>query len=188
VRPAAAADLGLPAGHAQRQPQARAQVSLLLCCRSAHARQLESIRNPQDPRGPHPDRPYVGETHARLRLELGSLMDEKVGVFRDAAGLEQALAQLQLLRRRYGNVSVGDKGRIFNQALTFVLEVGFLLDCAEPTVRSAITRQESRGAQSRTDYPQRNDAKWLKHVVVREGNIDFAPVTITKWAPQERKY
>ena len=85
-----------------------------------------------------------------------------------------------------------DRSRIFNQALTFALELGFMLDCAEATVLSAIDRKESRGAHSRTDYPQRNDAEWLKHILVTRRNgqpsITYQPVTITKWPPQERKY
>ncbi len=138
-------------------------------------------------------RPYQGETHARLRLELGNLMDAKVGVYRDEAGLSEALAGVQDLKRRYQSVAVGDKSRVYNQALTFVLELGYMLDCAETTVYGAITRKESRGAQSRTDYPQRNDVEWLKHVVIRQNDggppaLDYLPVTITKWPPQERTY
>ncbi|MDQ6781644.1 MAG: FAD-binding protein [Candidatus Eremiobacteraeota bacterium] len=139
------------------------------------------------------ERPYAGETHARIRLELGTMMDAHVGVYRDEAGLNTALGKLHDLKGRYELVAVGDKSRVFNQALTFVLELGCMLDCAEATVLSALTRKESRGAQSRTDYPTRNDAEWLRHVVVhrRSGQaptIDFAPVSITKWPPQERTY
>ncbi len=137
-------------------------------------------------------RPYKGETHARLRLELGMLMDAKVGVYRNEEGLQEALAGVLSLKQRYQSVAVGDKSRIFNQALTFVLELGYMLDCAETTVYGAITRKESRGAQSRTDYQQRNDTQWLKHVVLRQDgaapSIEFQPVTITKWPPQERTY
>ncbi|HXM18922.1 MAG TPA: FAD-binding protein [Candidatus Tumulicola sp.] len=138
------------------------------------------------------DRPYVGETHARLRLELGTMMDEKVGVYRDETRLNEALSAVRSLRQRYDKVAVGDKGRTYNQALTFVLELGYMLDCAETIIVSAQTRKESRGAQSRTDFPERDDANWLKHVMVtlRDGapQISYAPVTITKWQPEVRKY
>ncbi|HZV79642.1 MAG TPA: FAD-binding protein [Candidatus Binatus sp.] len=139
------------------------------------------------------DRPTTGETHAKLRLELGILMDEKVGVYRDEAGLQRALAAVHDLQERYETVAVRDKGRIYNQALTFALELGYMLDCAEATILGALDRKESRGAQSRTDYPQRDDANWLKHILItkRDGQapaISYLPVTITKWPPQERKY
>jgi succinate dehydrogenase / fumarate reductase flavoprotein subunit len=138
-------------------------------------------------------RPYTGETHARLRLELATMMDKKIGVYRDEAGLQEALVTLGELKKRYQKVAVGDKSRIFNQSLTFVLELGYMLDCAETIVRSAILRKESRGAQARTDYPDRNDAEWLKHILVtyrrdREPEISYAPVTITRWKPEVRTY
>jgi succinate dehydrogenase / fumarate reductase, flavoprotein subunit len=139
------------------------------------------------------DRPYTGETHARLRMELGVMMDEHVGVFRDDAGLRDALEQVRGLQRRYAAVSVQDKGRIYNQSLIAALELGYMLDCAEATILSALDRKESRGAQSRTDYPKRDDVNWLKHILVtrepgHEPKITYLPVTITKWEPKERTY
>lgn len=138
-------------------------------------------------------RPYAGETHAHLRLELGTMMDRWVGVFRDADGLNAALAEHARLRERYTKVAVGDKGRVFNQALQFVLELGFMLDCSEAIIRSALTRTESRGAQARSDFPERNDAEWLKHIVVARRadgtpELSFVPVTITRWQPEVRAY
>lgn len=138
-------------------------------------------------------RPYRGETHARIRLELGTLMDAKVGVYRDEAGLQAAASELAELRTRYDRVAVGDKGRVFNQALTFVLEIGYLLDCAETVTRSALLRKESRGAHARTDFPQRDDEAWLKHILVThrsggEPEVSYVPVTITRWKPEVRVY
>jgi succinate dehydrogenase / fumarate reductase, flavoprotein subunit len=138
-------------------------------------------------------RPYRGETYAAIRLELGTLMDAKVGVFRDEAGLRAAASQLAELRERYDRVAVGDKGRVFNQALTFALEVGFLLDCAEAVTRSALLRTESRGAHARTDFPERDDEQWLKHIVLSrradgETDVSYLPVTITRWKPEVRVY
>ncbi|HMF28896.1 MAG TPA: FAD-binding protein [Candidatus Cybelea sp.] len=139
-------------------------------------------------------RPYTGETCAGLRLELATMMDEKVGLYRSDAGLKEALDALHGFRKRYANVWVGDKGRVFNQALTFVLELGFLLDCGETIIRDAMHRKESRGAHTHVDYPERNDRDWLKHTVltyrgeVQEPEISYAPVTITQWQPEVRTY
>jgi succinate dehydrogenase / fumarate reductase flavoprotein subunit len=67
-----------------------------------------------------------------------------------------------------------------------------MLDCAEATVMAALERKESRGAQFRIDYPERNDDEWLKHITVSQNGdapaIDYSPVTITRWQPEERKY
>jgi succinate dehydrogenase / fumarate reductase flavoprotein subunit len=136
------------------------------------------------------ERPAHGETYARLRLELGTTMDRYLAVVRDERGLRAAFETIVALRARYARVSVGDKGRVYNQALTFVLELGYMLDCAEATVRSALTRTESRGAHYRSDFPERDDERWLKHVLVTDGEeeAEYLPVTITRWKPEVRAY
>ncbi len=151
------------------------------------------LRSEQERLGALLARPYKGETHAKVRLDLATMMDKYVGVYRDEAGLQTALDELKTLRRRYEDVAVGDKGRVFNQALQFVLELGYLLDIGETVIRSALLRKESRGAQSRTDYPERNDAEWLKHILLtrdssREPRVSYLPVTITRWKPEVRTY
>jgi succinate dehydrogenase / fumarate reductase, flavoprotein subunit len=138
-------------------------------------------------------RPYTGDTPAGLRLELATMMDKLVGLYRDDAGLHDALDKIAGFKKRYETIAVGDKGRVFNQALTFALELGYLLDCGETIVRSAIIRTESRGAHTRTDYPERNDADWLKHILLtrHDGDapeVSYLPVTITRWEPEVRTY
>jgi succinate dehydrogenase / fumarate reductase, flavoprotein subunit len=139
-------------------------------------------------------RPYTGETTARIRLELATMMDQKVGLYRDEAGLQAALQALLALRKRYEHVAVGDKGRVFNQALTFALELGYLLDCGEVIIRDALVRKESRGAHTRTDFPERDDANWLKHTLLtyrgpeKEPELSYLPVQITRWQPEVRTY
>jgi len=109
------------------------------------------------------------------------------------AGLQEALDKLQGFKRRYQNDRGRRQSRVFNQALTFSLELGYLLDCGETIIRSAIVRTESRGAHTRTDFPERNDADWLKHILLtwrgeEEPELSYIPVTITKWKPEVRTY
>jgi succinate dehydrogenase / fumarate reductase flavoprotein subunit len=133
-----------------------------------------------------------GDRIAKIRWEMGTIMDRHLGVFRDEDGMKEALGTIGELKQRYNKIPIQDKGRIFNTDLVFALELGFMLDCAESVVVSALDRKESRGAQSRRDYPQRDDDNWLKHILVtpsEEGpQISYLPVVITRWAPEERKY
>ena len=97
------------------------------------------------------------------------------------------------LRERYERVVVEDKGEVFNSDLTQALELGFLLELAECMVVSGLARRESRGAHARPyDYPDRDDESYLKHTLVTweddAPKLDWKPVTMTKWQPEERKY
>jgi succinate dehydrogenase / fumarate reductase flavoprotein subunit len=138
------------------------------------------------------DRPRNGRRTSELKAELGAVMDKHVAVFRDEAGLQQALEVVRRLQEEAKNVWVDDKGTVFNQDVLGALELDFMLDNAEAIVLGAIERKESRGAQFRTDFPERNDDEWLKHIVVtrEDGHpkLSYSPVTITKWQPEERRY
>jgi succinate dehydrogenase / fumarate reductase flavoprotein subunit len=130
---------------------------------------------------------------SEIKSELGETMDRHVAVFRNAEGLNQALEVVKRLQEEYKAVAIDDRGQVFNQDVLAALELGFMLDCAEATVVSAIHRTESRGAQYRTDFPERDDAAWLKHIDLTLGTdgepkITYSPVTITQWQPEERKY
>jgi succinate dehydrogenase / fumarate reductase flavoprotein subunit len=135
----------------------------------------------------------AGERPWRIREELGQTMHENFGVFRRE---DQMLEQQEIvagLRERFEQVVVEDKGDVFNSDLTQALELGFLLELADCMIVSGLARKESRGAHARPyDYPDRDDASYMKHTIVRwiadRPVLDWKPVTVTKWQPQERKY
>ncbi len=134
-----------------------------------------------------------GERPHTIRDEMASTMHVNFGVFRRE---EQMLKQGEIiagLRERYLRVTVDDKGTVFNNDVTQALELGFLLDLAACMVESGLARKESRGAHARPyDYPDRDDENYMRHTLVtwRDGgpSLDWAPVRMTKWQPQERKY
>jgi succinate dehydrogenase / fumarate reductase flavoprotein subunit len=119
-------------------------------------------------------------------------MDAKVAVYRDEAGLQEALEVVRRLKEEAKTATIDDKGTVFNQDVLGAIELGYMTDIAETIVLGAIERKESRGAQFRTDYPERNDEEWLKHIDIKlkdgEPTIEYSPVTITQWQPQARTY
>jgi len=137
-------------------------------------------------------RDRTGRRVSEIKRELGATMDKYVAVFRDEAGLNTALEAVRRLKQEATDVGIDDKGSVFNQDVLGALELQFMLDNAEAIVISAIERKESRGAQYRTDFPERNDDDWLKHINVSangsEPEISYSEVTMTQWEPQERTY
>jgi succinate dehydrogenase / fumarate reductase flavoprotein subunit len=137
-------------------------------------------------------RERTGRRVSEIKAELGATMDKYVAVFRDEEGLNQALEIVRRLREEAQNPSIDDHGAVFNQDLLGALELQFMIDTAECTVIGALERKESRGAQFRTDFPERNDDEWLKHInLTRNGDepeISYSEVTKTRWEPEERKY
>jgi succinate dehydrogenase / fumarate reductase flavoprotein subunit len=134
-----------------------------------------------------------GRRVSEIKDELGTTMNEYVAVYRDEEGLEKAHEIVHRLKEEAAAAYIDDRGTVFNQDVLGAIELGYMLDCAEATVVCAIERKESRGAQFRTDYPERNDDEWLKHINVTPGpdgepEIFYSPVTITKWQPEVRKY
>jgi succinate dehydrogenase / fumarate reductase flavoprotein subunit len=134
-----------------------------------------------------------GRRVSEIKDELGTMMNEKCAVFRDEEGLQEALTIVRRLKDEADKAYIDDRGTVFNQDVLGAIELGYMLDCAECIVTGAIERKESRGAQFRTDFPERNDDEWLKHITLSmdggEGpQIDYSPVTITQWEPMERTY
>jgi succinate dehydrogenase / fumarate reductase, flavoprotein subunit len=134
-----------------------------------------------------------GERPWAIRDELAQTMHENFGVFRREDQMKRQGEIVASLRERYERVVVDDKGTLFNNDLTQALELEFLLELADCMVVSGLARKESRGAHARPhDYPDRDDENYLKHTVVTwvdgRPELDWKPVTITKWQPEERSY
>jgi succinate dehydrogenase / fumarate reductase, flavoprotein subunit len=136
----------------------------------------------------------AGERPWAIRDELATTMHENFGVFRREDQMQEQGRLIERLKERYERVVVEDKGDIFNNDLTQALELGFLLDLAECMVVAGLARKESRGAHARPyDYPERDDVNYLRHTITSLSpsgrvRLDWKPVTITKWQPQERTY
>ncbi|GAC1439759.1 MAG: succinate dehydrogenase/fumarate reductase flavoprotein subunit [Solirubrobacteraceae bacterium] len=138
-------------------------------------------------------RPREGRRISEIKDELGTTMNQNCAVFRDEAGLQEAHEVVRRLKEEAETAYIDDRGTVFNQDVLGAIELGYMLDCAEGIVVAALERKESRGAQFRTDFPERNDEEWLKHIdISRNGaevpKVSFSPVTITQWQPEERKY
>jgi fumarate reductase flavoprotein subunit len=132
------------------------------------------------------------ESIAGIRVELNHAMEQGAGIYRTEASLKATCDTIRKLKERYQQVGLQDKSLSFNTELTTALELGFLLDAAEAVAFSALARQESRGSHQRTDFPKRDDAKYLKHSLAyrTEGDprIEYQDVIITRWPPGERVY
>jgi succinate dehydrogenase / fumarate reductase, flavoprotein subunit len=144
--------------------------------------ELAAIRN----------REASGESIATIRTELQDVMMDNVGVYRDAKLLTAALVKVKELQARVQKIAITDRGSVFNTELMEAQELGYLLDIALVTVTSALARQESRGAHSREDFPERNDKKWLKHTLAYKGKdgptLRYKQVSITRFEPKPRTY
>jgi succinate dehydrogenase / fumarate reductase flavoprotein subunit len=133
-----------------------------------------------------------GENVYDINHEMKAVMFVDVGIYRTEKGMAEALEKVRELKERYKHVHVGDTGRVFNTELLNAWELGNLLDIAEVVAVSALNRKESRGGHAREDYPERDDANWLKHTLITEKDgkyeISYKPVVITKFQPKARVY
>jgi succinate dehydrogenase subunit A (EC 1.3.5.1) len=132
------------------------------------------------------------ENPYHIRDELHKIMDMKVQIFRNKEELESALKEIKALQKRFLNIRSINKANVFNYDKTWTLEIAANLDISEVITIGALAREESRGAHARTDFPKRDDEKWLKHTIARRTEdgpeLSYKPVSITKWQPEERKY
>ena len=132
------------------------------------------------------------ERIASIRQEMQKAMEDGAGIYRDEQSMQQACTALRNLRGRFNNIIIEDRGSTFNTEVMNALELDFMLDVAETIAYSALKRKESRGSHTRTDFPKRHDENFLKHTLAYRTpdgpKIEYLPVTITNWQPEERKY
>ena len=133
------------------------------------------------------------ESMSGLRKEMMDTMEKNAGIYREEAGLQEAVNKIAELRQRYQKIVLNDKSNVFNTDLFQVLELGSMLDCAEALTVGALARKESRGAHQRLDYVQRDDQKYMRHSMVyyqglNAPRLDYLDVVITKSPPGVRDY
>lgn len=144
-------------------------------------RKFDDIRNKQ-----------TGISMFSIRDRLAETMWYNVGIFRTEKEMEKALQTIEQLLEEYKDAYAGDPSETYNMAFINYVEIGNLLKLAKAVTMGAVNRKESRGSHSRADYPKRNDAEFLRHTLIyKEGDqyrLDYIPVKITKYQPEERKY
>jgi fumarate reductase flavoprotein subunit len=133
------------------------------------------------------------ERIAEIRQEMQEAMEEGAGIYRAADTLKKAADKLRELQERGRHVAIDDHSNAFNTERTAAFELSFMLDVAEAIVHSATLREESRGAHQRTDFPARDDTRFLAHSLIHRtddgsARVEYLPVTITRWPPGERVY
>jgi fumarate reductase flavoprotein subunit len=133
------------------------------------------------------------ESIADLREAMQKTMEQSAGIYRSGASLNEGVEKLRRTQERYADISIEDRSRTFNTERVAALELAFMLDVAEAIVTAALRREESRGAHQRTDFPKRDDQRFLAHSLIYRkadgsSQVEYLPVTITRWPPAERVY
>jgi fumarate reductase flavoprotein subunit len=138
-------------------------------------------------------RPGGRERLVNVRDEMHATMEQSAGIYRNGDALARAADRLRELQDRLLQVTLEDTSRTFNTERVAALELAFMLDVAETIVQSALRREESRGAHQRTDFPARDDQRFLAHSLSHRNpdgscRVEQLPVKITRWPPAERVY
>jgi succinate dehydrogenase / fumarate reductase flavoprotein subunit len=136
-----------------------------------------------------------GEGTAAIAADLRNAMQAHCGVYRNQALLAEGVERVMEIEARAQRVTLADKSRTFNTARVEALELDNLVETAKATIVSAEARRESRGAQARSDHPERDDANWLKHTLwYRDGNrlayksVNMKPLSVDAFPPKARTY
>jgi len=136
-----------------------------------------------------------GESVPEVAHALRKTMQMHCGVYRNQQLLSEGVTKVLEIEQRVAHSAIKDKSRVFNTARVEALELDNLIETAKATIISAEARRESRGAQARSDYPNRDDTSWLKHTLwFREGNrldykpVNLKPLSVDAFPPKTRSY
>ncbi len=133
-----------------------------------------------------------GQDPYAIRADMTATMKDHFGVFREEKQMREGLERLLALKQRCATIGLRNAGGLFNLDLIRTLELEGMVDVALAVASGAVARTESRGSHSRTDYPTRDDETWLKHTMAHSAaggpRLDYKPVTLGTFEPQERKY
>jgi fumarate reductase flavoprotein subunit len=161
-----------------------------LVAHAIHAQAADEVRRiERDVMGDSPRDDAI----AAVRGEMQATMEDAAGIYRTGPGLSKGVDELCGLQERVTRVGVRDTSKVFNTELLASLETANMLDVAECILASGVRREESRGAHQRTDFPDRDDERFLVHHLVHRDDdgtpvVSQQPVTITRWPPGERVY
>ncbi|MBN1638906.1 MAG: FAD-binding protein, partial [Ignavibacteriales bacterium] len=132
------------------------------------------------------------ESHSQIRKEMNSTMNEKADIFREASTMKEGLDEIMALKERYPEIRLLSSTRKANFELLDAIQLKGSLDMAEIVLKGALNREESRGSHFRTDFPKRNDEKFLKHTVAKwngkTSDLSYKDVDTSLYEPKERKY
>jgi succinate dehydrogenase / fumarate reductase flavoprotein subunit len=133
-----------------------------------------------------------GEKMDPIRRKMQSVMMDYGSVFRNEEGLKKGMEEIRILKERYRDIEIVDKGKHFNFELMEAIELGHQLELSEVILFSALRRRESRGAHFREDFPMRADRYYLKHTLIyktaKGPEVRYKPVKVTRFQPKARMY
>jgi succinate dehydrogenase flavoprotein subunit len=180
---------------AARATAARATAARATAARATAARAIAAQARDERRRLEH-DLLHATDGHERvgdMREEMQAAMETGAGIYRSGGSLAEAAGTLHELRERSRRLALDDHSRTFNTELTAALELSCMLDVAQAIVACALRREESRGAHQRTDFPNRDDQRFLAHSLIHRDpdgsyQVEYPPVTITRWPPGKRVY